>query len=764
AAGVGHAEGGPASRVAGGLFGATGGALAGSALQGVLRPGGVFGGMAQPVERAAVGKVAQAVARSGKTPEQLLEEGKGRPPEARTMVADLDRSLLKTARAAESVPSKGSEQIAEAFAQRVADEGDVAATTLQRTTGTTPRNVFEMVDALDARRSAAAEQMYGPIRGRVVEDERIYQVLAHPDIRRAYERAVKIRQNENAARALKGEEPLPELPPIDELTGERAAREQAALVEKYGRDIRNATMAGAEAAGKEAKRLRTFETAAGFGTVSTGAGAGARGRLTQATRRSAKVESELQARGVKVNPDRAFLEAVDKDPDILPFALSEEHAALRSLPDDEIMLRLSDAEEAAYYGQDDLVAQSRRALYSGEAHRRGLRTGGGLDAGERVTAATVRFRGKVYSGAEHGEAARRAAADFEDVPKGDEFWDFYLDNPEFELGFATTRSPFVTREQATEIARAAKQVPEHVTEVHGEDLLGRYAQAEPAPAGPRLTLDTLDQVKRALDDMLYLGRRSPLDAGGLGPAEDASLRGLKNALLEALDDAVPEYKQARGVYAGRTELMQALDEGRGALSLPTDALEHRLAQLSEGEREAFRMGLLAAEVESLGNARTGRDVVGRLAGSPNALKRLRATYPKGPEGDQQFAEAKRVFDALVENRRSAQFVLGGSPTARIAREQDDLEAPGAAVLQAAAGGPRNALQALGTQLVRRGLQGYTEKKVDAMAPLLTSTDLEGTLARIGRYLQEEEARRRAPVRLPARAAAAVTGALLGRQF
>src|SRR5690606_1168390 len=109
-----------------------------------------------------------------------------------------------------------------------------------------------------------------------------------------------------------------------------------------------------------------------IGTVGTGKGAFQRGALTQADARQLAYEDEIRSReGLQLpTVEQAFTDARAQD---LPDELQDESAGMRALGDDTVPAPWGMAEEqAATSGRDDPTVQVRRALYAGEAERRGL--------------------------------------------------------------------------------------------------------------------------------------------------------------------------------------------------------------------------------------------------------------------------------------------------------------------------------------------------------------------------------------------------------
>jgi len=191
---------------------------------------------------------------------------------------------------------------------------------------------------------------------------------------------------------------------------------------------------------------------------------------------------------------------------------------------------------------------------------------------------------------------------------------------------------------------------------------------------PLRTPEFLDYTKRALDDMLYLGKLP--GEGGLGRAEMSAVRKTKGELLTMLDDMLPGYKEARNAFAGETALKNALEEGVEAST--KRAGPNELARMvkeitTDSEREMFQRGYLDAirqriDAEQLkpGEIRT-----------PKFAKALDAVFGED--------DGSRIREALLEDvnlMQSASTILAGSRTAPLAVDIAEETAQTQPVMQA----------------------------------------------------------------------------------
>ena len=184
--------------------------------------------------------------------------------------------------------------------------------------------------------------------------------------------------------------------------------------------------------------------------------------------------------------------------------------------------------------------------------------------------------------------------------------------------------------------------------------------------GIRITpsVQVLDYFKRALD-----GTLEPLYKPGVANRglSNNFLRKLKDQvrdpLVNAIDEAVPEYKDARKFWAGELEMQGALEAGQTAVRSTPNQVAKDIAGLTEGAQDLYRLGYVdAVRATRFGTARGGRTLTTRMAAEQGRLEKL---FP-GSSID-EFMETVRT---LENQNRTANMVVGGSPTARI---QQDVE-------------------------------------------------------------------------------------------
>lgn len=195
----------------------------------------------------------------------------------------------------------------------------------------------------------------------------------------------------------------------------------------------------------------------------------------------------------------------------------------------------------------------------------------------------------------------------------------------------------------------------------GAQKLAADAGHEIDPEKP--TVMALDYTKRALDDSIS----SNLRAGNNNEAR--ILMENRNALLEHMDKAVPEYAQARRVFSDYSSVANALQEGQKVFSNATtpDMLARSLSNMNDAEKQAFTEGARQQIAQIMGTARNDANA------------------------------AKGVLDKGY-NREKLALLLGNDPASRL-NNAVDAERTFAGTMQAARGGSMTDRNILAQQII-----------------------------------------------------------------
>lgn len=254
-----------------------------------------------------------------------------------------------------------------------------------------------------------------------------------------------------------------------------------------------------------------------------------------------------------------------------------------------------------------------------------------------------------------------------------------------------------------------------------------------------IPVEGLHYTKLGLDDLI--GAK----AGGesaIGRTEARALRNRLREVLDLVDTEVPAYGQARQQFAGDSDLLDALESGRGFLKTPIDELQRTTRGLTQGEKELYHVGAVGSIRDKLMSSQDQRDLGRALAGTPDLRERMRLILGDTPELE-RFMKAIEQERSMVKTRNTA---LGGSNTYDKAADANDVNGDALGVLGTLfTGGPKAAALKVGQQVARSTvaarLNGVNEETANALAPRLTATgqDLQSLLEQITERVKQLEA-------------------------
>lgn len=321
-----------------------------------------------------------------------------------------------------------------------------------------------------------------------------------------------------------------------------------------------------------------------------------------------------------------------------------------------------------------------------------------------------------------------------------------LKDPEF-AGFFNKAKEIANKE-----AMAAK--------LRGEDpskyQLQEIYQLARDPAGNTIVVGTkvpdvrtLDYMKRGIDatiDNLYSTGRS---------AEATALRDLRKQFVNAIDENVPAYAQARGAYAGDLEVIDAMRSGLADFGkLDHEQVVKLVAGMSQAEKEAYRTGVARNLYSKVMDPSGNFNAAQRIIGSPEMQTKLQPLF----DSPGQFNLFKNSLEREAQLFGQANKVLGGSQTGKRMQMREQLEESGdigQAIGQAVSGNFWQSLTGLTMRTI--GKASINEKTASKMADMLMSKD-PNEVAAVVQLLEKQAAG--APPRALA-AGAAEAGATTG---
>jgi len=231
----------------------------------------------------------------------------------------------------------------------------------------------------------------------------------------------------------------------------------------------------------------------------------------------------------------------------------------------------------------------------------------------------------------------------------------------------------------------------------------------------------LDLVKRTLDDAIEVGKRQGKNN------ETRVLAQLRDKLVSAVDQQVPEYATARQVFSSASQVKDALETGQSIFKSATspDDLARAIDGMSAAEHEALITGARSALAQVMGTARNDAAKARSLFQQGWNAEKLEVIL--GPDAAQQLLKRVGIEETFA---RTSQRVSGNSETAaRVAARDEAAGTGGMGVTDAfKAGGAMGAVRAAGLKLVDKALgavQKGRQAEIDsAMAEMLTARGID----------------------------------------
>lgn len=246
----------------------------------------------------------------------------------------------------------------------------------------------------------------------------------------------------------------------------------------------------------------------------------------------------------------------------------------------------------------------------------------------------------------------------------------------------------------------------------------------------------LDYLKRAMDTQIA---KLVDPATKAATAEGRALTGLRDELVSRIDKATfNQYKVARDAWAGPSQMMDAANAGRMAMTKDDATITAMQAGMSRAEKDAFALGAFESLRAKLG-ARAGQTQIMELWREKGLQEKLKAIF-----GNER---AYREFASSVAKERQLkqlESVGRGSQTAARMYGAGDLDVPavqaaGQAVSSVASGNPMGIVQGVSNLWNRVKLP---EPVRDQMGQILLSRNRQGLLDLEDTLRQVEESRRR----------------------
>ncbi len=231
------------------------------------------------------------------------------------------------------------------------------------------------------------------------------------------------------------------------------------------------------------------------------------------------------------------------------------------------------------------------------------------------------------------------------------------------------------------------------------------------------TVEVLDQVKRGLDGLIE--KETDSVTGKVSDLGRIYVK-KKNEYLNALDNAVPEYKQARDAYRGDSEIKNAMQSGMDDFNkLDPEQVVKMVNGFSAAEKEAFKTGAARNIYHTLMQPSNDFNAAKKIINSPNMRNKLEPLF----DSPEHFDLYKNALERESQLFTTANRVLGGSQTGKRAQmrsEFEDESGIGEAIKQGVMG---NVWSSLGGLAMKAASAGQMSKQTaENLSKMLMSSD------------------------------------------
>jgi len=228
---------------------------------------------------------------------------------------------------------------------------------------------------------------------------------------------------------------------------------------------------------------------------------------------------------------------------------------------------------------------------------------------------------------------------------------------------------------------------------------------------------TLDYIKRGIDASIDAGYKS---AKGMSTAEATALKQLRKGFVDRLDNIVPDYKTARGSYAGDMEVIDAMRKGMDDFGgMDHEQVVSLVKNMSDAEKHAFRTGVARDLYSRVMNPSTNFNAAQRIIGGIEMQDKLKPLF----DSPKQFRVFKNALERESQLFHQANTILSNSRTAKrteMGKKLEEGNEIGGAIADAVTGGFWNSL----TKTALTGLRKtqMTDATADKLADMLMASD------------------------------------------
>jgi len=230
-----------------------------------------------------------------------------------------------------------------------------------------------------------------------------------------------------------------------------------------------------------------------------------------------------------------------------------------------------------------------------------------------------------------------------------------------------------------------------------------------------LKLETLDYIKKSMDDTINAAMRKPD-----GAAEARRIIALKKALVSELDKADKSglYAKARATSGDYLSNKKAMDDGLDFFKADSEITGRAIAKYGTNEKKAYRNGIMKAVRDKIDNTKDGSNVAGLFKKPSTRTKLAQALSPE--QYTKLMDEAKDV-DNLFKLRNQ---MTGNSRTAMRQISAQEFDSAGEEILTGLASGKGFTLTTIdgAAKWVARRFDRMSDKSAKEVADILYEQD------------------------------------------
>jgi len=195
---------------------------------------------------------------------------------------------------------------------------------------------------------------------------------------------------------------------------------------------------------------------------------------------------------------------------------------------------------------------------------------------------------------------------------------------------------------------------------------------------------------------------------------------LKNAWNKEIVNQNELYAAANKQFADNSKVNSAYQLGYDFTKTNQQKLARTVSSMSDGEKKAFRVGIVSQVEELTSKTGDSTDFVRTLFGTPRKRAALRLAF----DSTEQFEQFEEMITLQAMKQRTAREVLGGSQTAaRQAQQADSAIDPSAIIDVGAALATGNPSGMLSRGINR--MKGMSENTADALGKRVFDNTIEG---------------------------------------